>query len=398
MSAKLSTLLAIYHQQNIGAQSWIRLAQILTGAGIDWWQVEQAEKGIQGIFELPQITQQFSAQRRKALKQAFLRPDKAQIDADLQWMQQSDQNHIIPYYDPYYPALLKQCDAFPLLLYVTGNKTVLNEIQIAMVGSRQCSNLGRENATEFASCLAAQGMVITSGLAQGIDAWSHKAALSVQGKTIAVFGTGIDRVYPASHLDLAHQIIEKGAIISQFPLGSMPQRQNFPRRNATISGMSVGTLVVEAALKSGSLITARLAMEQGREVFAIPGSIHNPLAKGCHDLLRQGAKLVESAQDIAEEILPLSLAQASARQSFRIQEAATDNTAAANISVNETQQKILHALEYDALFLDQIMARSGLSAQQIQAELTQMQLQDLIAQNADGSIIKNTAKHNGESA
>jgi len=181
-----------------------------------------------------------------------------------------------------------------MMLYVMGNPLLLKDIQIAMVGSRNPTPTALETANQFAYYLAQNGMVITSGLALGIDASSHKGALQANGKTIAVAGTGIDRVYPAKHKDLAHQIVENGAIVSEFPLGTAPLRANFPKRNQIISGLSVGTLVVEAALKSGSLITARLAMEQGREVFAIPGSIHNPLAKGCHLLINSTSPVKRS--------------------------------------------------------------------------------------------------------
>jgi len=227
------------------------------------------------------------------------------------------QNHILSCNSADYPELLKQQSNYPMILYVMGEPSILKDIQIAMVGSRSPTPTGKENAHQFAQYLASMGLVITSGMAMGIDAASHEGALQANGKTIAIAGTGIDRVYPASHKDLAHRIVKQGAIVSGYPLGTPPHRKNFPKRNGIISALSVGTIVVEAALRSGSLITARLAMEQGREVFAIPGSIHNPLAKGCHSLIKQGAKLVETAQDIFEEIQALTFASSLLQQEIK---------------------------------------------------------------------------------
>ena len=197
-------------------------------------------------------------------------------------------------HDARYPELLKQIADPPSILFVQGDVSLLAKWQIALVGSRNPSASGRDTAYEFSRYLAQDGITINSGLAMGIDAASHQGALAAGGKTIAVIGTGLDRVYPAKHRELAHEIASTGAIVSEFALGTSPRAENFPRRNRIISGLSLGTVVVEAAVKSGSLITARMAMEQGREVFAIPGSIHNPLARGCHQLIRQGAKLVEN--------------------------------------------------------------------------------------------------------
>ena len=193
---------------------------------------------------------------------------------------------------------MKLINDAPALLYVHGNLSILQDPQLGIVGSRNPTQSGHNNAYEFAKHLAQTGLCITSGLALGVDGAAHQGTIDGNGPTIAVIATGIDRVYPAKHRDLAHKIVENGAIISEFPVGTHPDSRHFPRRNRIISAMSYGVLVVEAALKSGSLITARLAMEQNREVFAIPGSIHNPLAKGCHQLIRQGAKLVETAEDI----------------------------------------------------------------------------------------------------
>ena len=217
--------------------------------------------------------------------------------ADLKW-QEGSQHHIITLIDEDYPVQLKQISDPPPILYANGDTSLLNRPQIAIVGSRNPSASGMENAIEFSKQLAQCGLVITSGLASGIDAQAHLGALAVQQKTIAVCGTGLDRIYPAKHKHLAHQVVNSGLLISEFMIGTPAIANNFPKRNRIISGLSLGALIVEAQVKSGSLITARLANEQGREVFAIPGSIHNPQSSGPHQLIKQGASLVSNATDI----------------------------------------------------------------------------------------------------
>jgi len=233
----------------------------------------------------------------------LLNPDWYAVEQDLKWLAKPG-NHLLTLTDNSYPPLLREIHDPPPLLFVHGDYTLLSSLQLAMVGTRNPSREGEETAREFAEYLSNQGFTITSGLAIGIDAACHWGALSGSGKTIAVAGTGLDRVYPARHRDLAHKIVETGgALVSEFLPGTVAKPTNFPRRNRIISGLSLGTLVVEAPLRSGSLYTAHQAVEQGREVFAIPGSIHNPLAKGCHRLIKDGAKLVENAADIVEELL-----------------------------------------------------------------------------------------------
>ncbi|MGM0564716.1 MAG: DNA-processing protein DprA [Pseudomonadota bacterium] len=222
----------------------------------------------------------------------------------LEWAE-NDEHHLIHPGHPEYPAPLSELARPPVMLAVMGDVGLLADPQLAVVGSRSASRQGVETAQEFSRYLATRGLVMTSGLALGIDGACHRGALSVDGATIAVIATGTDRVYPARHRDLARQIVAQGgAIVSEFPLGAEPLPGHFPRRNRIISGLSLGVLVVEATLRSGSLITARYAHEQGREVFAIPGSIHQPTARGCHHLIKQGAKLVETADDILEELAP----------------------------------------------------------------------------------------------
>jgi DNA processing protein len=237
-----------------------------------------------------------------ALAAYLQNPAWQDVERDLAWVAQAG-NSIVTWQNETYPTLLREISSAPPILYVQGNPEILATPQLAMVGSRNPSPAGRESAFAFAKMLASSGFTITSGLALGVDAASHRGTLAAQGLTIAVTGTGLDRVYPARHQELAQQILEQGGVlVSEFPPGTMAKAENFPRRNRLISGLSVGVLVVEAALRSGSLITARCALEQDREVFAIPGSIHNPLARGCHHLIKQGAKLVETAGDILEEL------------------------------------------------------------------------------------------------
>jgi DNA processing protein len=239
-----------------------------------------------------------------ALRGYLATPDWVGVDRDLEWLARPG-NHLLTLDDDRYPDLLRQIPDPPLALFVRGDPATLASPQIAIVGSRNPTEGGRRTARGFAVELAAAGLAVTSGLAVGIDAAAHEGALAARGVTLAVAGTGPDRLYPARHAALAERVVERGALVSELPVGTAPLPGHFPRRNRIVSGLAAGTLVVEASLKSGSLITARLAAEQGREVFAIPGSIHNPLARGCHRLIRQGAKLVETVGDVLEELGPL---------------------------------------------------------------------------------------------
>ncbi|HEU4708536.1 MAG TPA: DNA-processing protein DprA, partial [Methylophilaceae bacterium] len=223
------------------------------------------------------------------------------VEPALAWLKQTG-NHVITLADEVYPRTLLEIPDPPPLLYAKGNPHLLDARCLAVVGSRNASPQGEKNAEDFAAALSESGFCIVSGMALGIDGAAHRGALRGSGATIAVVGTGLDIVYPSRHRELAHQIAQRGLIISEFGLGTPSRAQNFPRRNRIISGLSRGCLVVEANVRSGSLITARLAAEQGREVFAIPGSIHSPLAKGCHQLIKQGAKLVDNIQDIVDEL------------------------------------------------------------------------------------------------
>ncbi|BBP44879.1 DNA processing protein DprA [Thiosulfatimonas sediminis] len=314
----------------------------------------------------------FNAWQMQQITTSFAEPLVAQAlawQADNSGFQQS----WLTYWDSDYPSLLQQIDDAPPILAVRGQVALLNDPQIALVGSRNASKTGLANARDFATFLSKQGLTITSGLAAGIDAAAHQGGLQGSGKTIAVLGTGLDRVYPAENQTLARQIAAEGAMISEYPLGTRPLARNFPQRNRIISGLSVGTLVVEASLNSGSLITARTANEQGREVFAIPGSIHNPQAKGCHQLIKQGAKLVESGEDVFAElgaILQLSLSF-EADSTPRLAQSQEQ-------SLSESAQQLLQLIEFEPISLDELVVLSKMPISSLQTELTLLEIKGLI--------------------
>ncbi len=302
-------------------------------------------------------------------------PDWERIRLDLEWLKQPA-NHLLPVTDPRYPTLLRDIADPPAALFVHGDPEHLSQLQLAIVGSRNPTTSGRESAHEFARYLASAGLTITSGLAAGIDGAAHSGALAADCPTIAVVGTGLDRVYPAEHRELAHRIAGQGALVSEFPLGTQPIPGNFPRRNRIISGMSLGTLVVEATQRSGSLITARLAGEQGREVFAIPGSIHNPQARGCHALIRQGAKLVETAADVLEELGPIAHSIP----------ATTEESAApdAKSTLDADYQTLLDYLDFAPTSIDALVTRSGLTVETVSSMLLLLELQGYVSSAAGG--------------
>lgn len=281
-------------------QSWLALSQI-TGLGNAGLCQLLAKFGTPEAIFNASYAKLCEIVSSDVAKKITLGVDIDTISPVLNWLEKEN-THLVTLADEAYPKQLLEISNPPAILYAIGNLHWLNHPAIAMVGSRSATLQGEKNAEDFAQSLCEQGLCVVSGMALGIDGAAHRGALKANGATIAVVGTGLDIVYPARHRDLAHQIAERGLIISEFPLGTPSKAQNFPRRNRIISGLSLGCLVVEANIDSGSLITARLAIEQGREVFAIPGSIHSPVAKGCHLLIKQGAKLVENTQDILEEI------------------------------------------------------------------------------------------------
>lgn len=311
-----------------------------------------------------------------ALQALRAAPDDKQLDADLAWFGEPSR-HLVTWFDADYPSLLREIPDPPAALFVMGERRLLMQPQLAMVGSRNASAGGRENAQAFARELAHAGLVITSGLALGVDGAAHRGALEAGAPTVAVMGTGLDRVYPARHRELAHDIAAHGALVSEFPFGTPPRPENFPIRNRIVSGLSLGVLVVEAAERSGALITARLASEQGREVFAIPGSIHSPLSRGCHRLIRQGAKLVETARDILEELGPLA--------SLVLPQAVPANSSYAAETLPAPAQQLLACLGHDPVTVDALVERSGLTADTVSSMLLLLELHGLVASGPGGS-------------
>lgn len=291
-------------------------------------------------------------------------------DPEEKWLAQPG-NSLLPLQSPAFPALLAQLPDAPVQLYVRGDPSVLELPCLAIVGSRNPTRGGARNAFEFARHLARAGFCIVSGLAEGIDSAAHEGALAAGGATAAFLGHGIDTIYPAANRGLALRVAAAGALVSEFPLGAPPRPWHFPARNRLISGSSLGTLVVEAARRSGSLITARLATEQGREVFAIPGSIHNALSRGCHELIRQGAKLVESADDILSELGPLA-----GHLMQNTPENQTSPAAQSPLPKRDAEYgELLRALGHDPMSADEIAARSGLTIEQVSSMLLILELE-----------------------
>ena len=302
-------------------------------------------------------------------------PDWAMIDNDLLWLEQKN-NSVITFNDTNYPSQLKEIADPSPVLFVRGNPDLLPLPQIAIVGSRNPSSLGEETAFNFAKTLSQYGFVITSGLALGIDAASHRGAINAKGYTVAVAGTGLDRVYPARHKALATEIVNTGVMISEFPPGTTAKANHFPRRNRIISGLCQGLLVVEAAKQSGSLITARIALEQNREVFAIPGSIHNPLARGCNALIREGAKLVETTQDILEELNQYN------QQDEKILPLTMQST------LDLEQQTLLNRVMFSPTSIDNLVENTGKSVEVISSMLLILELQGYLEATAGGCYMR----------
>lgn len=337
-----------------GLAAWLRLT-LIPGIG------GETQRKLLAAFGLPEAV--FSA-GHAALHAVIgnkvdllLDFDTAQaVDRSIAWADETGHT-ILTLADTGYPQSLLEIADPPNVIYVRGNPALLQKRGLAVVGSRNATPQGLQTAENFAKALAGKGLSIISGLALGIDAAAHRGALAARGATVAVIGTGADRLYPARNRELALQIAEHGAIVSEFPLGTPVLAANFPRRNRIISGLSRGVLVVEAATESGSLITARLAGEQGREVFAIPGSIHSPVARGCHRLIKQGAKLVETANDVLEELGEI------------LQEAVPEQPPG-----DADESAILAALGHDPCTLDELAERTGAGADQLLGELLALEL------------------------
>lgn len=371
---------------------WLRLS-LTPGIG------DGAARKLLAAFGLPEgIFAQSAAALRQVVSQAqadaLQQPPQglqAQIDLTWQWLQSGQDDgtarRIVTLGDAGYPASLLEMVDPPLMLYVLGaaefDLTQLTN-SIAVVGSRNPTPQGAANARAFARALGDAGLPVISGLALGVDGAAHQGALDAAGDaprlaTVAVVGTGLDRVYPARHRDLAHRITQHGLIVSELPLGTPPLTQNFPKRNRLIAGLARGTLVVEAALQSGSLITARLTSEQGKEVFAIPGSIHSPQSRGCHALIRQGAKLVESVNDILEELPDLRAASANGGLFGDV-----------GASSSAAENPLLEALGFDPVNLDALSARTGWSAAELQAKMLELELDGHVAR-LPGGLFQRTA-------
>ncbi|BCO32280.1 DNA processing protein DprA [Thiohalobacter sp. COW1] len=362
---RLRDWLTLWHSPGLGAHTFNQLIETTDG------RPEQA------LRDPP-------AWLKADLRAALRRPDRSGVERDLTWRESDPGNHIITRADAAYPQLLAAIPDPPPLLYVHGDPARLNDPQLALVGSRNPTRPGRDNAFEFARYLAAAGLTLTSGLALGVDAAGHQGALKADGYTLAVMGTGLDRVYPARHRDLAHAIVAAGgALVSELPVGSPPRAEHFPRRNRIISGLSLGVLVVEAALRSGSLITARAALEQGREVFAIPGSIHNPLARGCHALIRQGAKLVETGGDVLEELHALASIALS-----QPDPPAPATAAAGAVRPSPEQRKLLEQMGYEPVTVDQLVTASGLTPEAVSSMLLILELEGRVASQAGGAYLR----------
>lgn len=329
--------------------------------------------------------------------EALRTPPREEIERDLRWLDRTG-NHFIPWGHADYPPLLAQIRDAPVGLYVRGNGKLLAQPQLAMVGSRNPTPAGRETAYSFAALLSRCGLTITSGLALGIDAASHQGALDVEGSTIAVCGTGLDTMYPRANFRLAEAIAARGALISEFPPGTPARKEHFPRRNRIISGLSLGTLVVEAALQSGSLITARLAAEQGREVFAVPGSINNPLASGCHRLIQNGAKLVGNSDDIVAELpslagaLSRAVIDAAADDATRSVPASpcqsTDVSGNMSSSLDKDYEILLDALGFEPTGVDLLVERTGLRADEVASMLLMLELARRIESYPGGLYVR----------
>jgi DNA processing protein len=363
---KLKYWLALAHAPKFGSAALQKLLEIFPDVeelfNTPWQQL--IDRG---------IDPQFAAYLQK--------PDWAKVEKNLMWAN-DPHNHIFIW--PDYPKLLKEISGGPVVLFARGDIELLSSPQLAIVGSRNPTPLGTTTAFEFAKQLSLTGFTITSGLALGIDAASHRGALAGTGKTIAVMGTGVDCIYPARHEELAQQILNQGGVlISEFFPGTTARPENFPQRNRIISGLSVGVLVVEAALRSGSIITAKAALDQGREVFAIPGSIQNPLSHGCHALIKQGAKLVETTADILEELGSLIQAIKPVKKAKPAKKAIIEDNLAAptaeySISLDKEQAKLVECIGYETTSVDTIVQRSGLAVEIVTSMLMLLEVEGYV--------------------
>ena len=304
----------------------------------------------------------------------------AAAERALAWAEPAN-HQVLTIFDPGYPSLLAEISHPPVVLFVSGDPNMLQRTQIAIVGSRKATHYGREVAFGLARGLAQSGLTVTSGMATGIDAAAHRGALAAERPTLAVFGCGIDRIYPRRHAELAAAIASAGALVSEFPLGTAPRPHHFPRRNRIISGLSIGTIVVEAALKSGSITTAQHALEQSRDVFAVPGSVRNPLAAGCHALIQQGAMLISEHTDVLEQYPDICLRD-------RAAPAADMEQSDAFGGVTAHERDVLDACAFDGASFDEIVRRSGLTAPEVSSILSALEVRGLVRSLAGNSYLR----------
>jgi DNA processing protein len=329
--------------------------------------------GIPGLFAAPDAARRGAGLSPEASK--FIADSGSDGDAarrrpaERAWIE-NPRHHVLPFTDSRYPLALRGMASGPVALYVTGCPEVLNDPQLSIVGSRNPTAAGRDTAFSFAESLAACGLGITSGLAEGIDSAAHRGALAAQGVTVAVLGSGLDIIYPRINRALSEEIVVQGALISEFPLGTPPRRENFPQRNRIIACLSLGTLVVEAARRSGSLITARLAGDHNRELFAVPGSIHNPLSRGCHELIRQGAKLTETAADILTELNFSAFFEGVRRGSGSL-----NRPLGIDAGMDKEHKILLDALGFDPADLDMLVVRTGFKAEAVSSMMLILELE-----------------------
>jgi DNA processing protein len=332
----------------------------------------------------------------QATIQAIKNPDTALLDRDTTWLSEPN-HHLVTRECETFPPLLRDIPSPPAALYVDGDPDILWQPQVAVIGSRNPTAGGRDNARDFAGELARRGMCVTSGLAAGIDSVSHAAALEAEGSTVAVLGTGVDLVYPESSRKLAGEIRRKGVLVSEFPPGTAANRAHFPSRNRIISGLSMGVLVIEAGLRSGTLITARMAGNQGRDVFALPGSIHNPMAKGCHRLIRDGARLVETVDEIMQELAPLAGQLAGALQKQieapprqAAPELLENPPEGPNLEQDPDYRALWSCLGHDPKPIDLIIEQSGLTARAVSAMLLLLELRGKVEAHPGGRFSRKT--------
>jgi DNA processing protein len=374
------------------SNAWLRIARTPGLGGRRLLELLPAVGGADGLCATP-ASQLSGLGLEPGQVQALREPDPALLESDQAWLEAAE-HHILGIGEPDYPALLQQIPGPPAVLWVRGDPSALWQPQIALVGSRNPTPGGREHASEFASTLVREGWTITSGLAAGIDVTAHVGALDAGGLTVAVLGTGPDQVYPARHAAVAEAIAASGALVTELPPGSPPRKQHFPSRNRIIAGLSLGVLVIEAALNSGSLITARLAAEQGREVFALPGSLHNPMVKGCHRLIKQGARLAESTKDVTEALAPMAgeLARVLKRRLTLEDEPGERPGVVApedeELLRDEDYARLWSELGHDPQTQEQLDRRLGLGPRALSSMLLMLELRGLVQTLDGGRVVR----------